>query len=311
MHLAYKCGDSDRPLNIVILSDGMTEHRESTELLQLIRQRPSRATVFAVGVGNEVNRPLLSQMADDAGGLAAFVSRGDDFERQAKSFRRKLIRPAAENLRLEIDGVEVHDVVPRQLPSLYHGLPIRVVGRYRGDSSFHITLSGEVRGKPMSIEDTLVADNQNQPEIERIWAFTRIKELLREADLAGSRSAVKDEIVSLGTGYSIASEYTSFLVLENNDEYKRWRIDRRNVQRLGRDRQSRDSLRLRLNSLKADSLARVGPIEAPRRVPSSVSINTPASTTSPTTKITPEPSSGVLLLLSLWPLLHLARKRRK
>ena len=308
MHLAYKYGEPDRPLNIVILSDGMTEQGENTELLRLIRQRPKNATVFAVGVGNEVNRPLLSQMADDAGGLAAFISRGDDFKRQAESFRRKLVRPAAANVQLAISGVNAYDVVPAKLPNLYHGLPIRVVGRYRGGSDFNVELTSDVRGKPLTIQQSLISTKTQQPEIERMWAFTRIKELVRQADLAGSRSIAKDEVVALGERYSIASEFTSFLVLENNDEYKRWKIDRLNVDRLQRDRASRDALRDRLQKLRSESLSQLGPSkEADGKPRQFEMINA-----DPIPSInTPEPSSGLMLLMTLWPLLHLARRRRR
>ena len=93
MQAAYRYGDPDRPLNVVILSDGMTKQDERAELLGLIKAKPSNARVFCIGVGNEVNRPLLKQLAEDAGGLAAFLSRGDDFKQAAKAFRRR--KPSA------------------------------------------------------------------------------------------------------------------------------------------------------------------------------------------------------------------------
>ena len=67
---------------MVLLSDGMTETGEQSELLHLIDARPSGVRVFCIGVGNEVNRPLLDQMAKQAGGLAAFVSTQDSFARR-------------------------------------------------------------------------------------------------------------------------------------------------------------------------------------------------------------------------------------
>ncbi|MCC6488171.1 MAG: VWA domain-containing protein, partial [Candidatus Hydrogenedentes bacterium] len=94
----YAQADADRPLNVVILSDGLTEQRDRPALLELIQTRPQNVRVFCVGVGNDINRPLLEQLAEDAGGLAALVSRSDDFERQARAFRRKLTRPVATNL---------------------------------------------------------------------------------------------------------------------------------------------------------------------------------------------------------------------
>ena len=76
IEMAYRYRQDDRPLNIVVLSDGMTEEREQKELLAAVAKKPAGTTVFCVGVGNEVNRPLLAQLAHEAGGLAAFVSRG-------------------------------------------------------------------------------------------------------------------------------------------------------------------------------------------------------------------------------------------
>ena len=60
---AYKYADPDRPLNVVILSDGLTEQSERRALLELIGARPRNAKVFCIGVGNDVNRPLLEQLA--------------------------------------------------------------------------------------------------------------------------------------------------------------------------------------------------------------------------------------------------------
>src|SRR5262249_17916525 len=67
---AYKYATGDRPLNVVILSDGLTEQTERSTLLQQIQARPGNTRVFCIGVGNDVNRQLLEQLAEDSGGLA-------------------------------------------------------------------------------------------------------------------------------------------------------------------------------------------------------------------------------------------------
>src|SRR5258708_7699040 len=123
---AYKFASADRPLNVVILSDGLTDQQERAVLLQQIQNRPGNTRVFCIGVGNDVNRPLLEQLAEDSGGLSAFISSGDNFERQARAFRQKLTRPFATNLELKFNGVEVSDVEPAVLPNLYFGAPVRV-----------------------------------------------------------------------------------------------------------------------------------------------------------------------------------------
>lgn len=259
--LAYGYAQADRMLNVIILSDGLTEQRERSELAGLIRERPRNARVFCIGIGNDVNRPLLDRMAGDSGGLAAFISQGDDFARQAKAFKRKLEKPAARDLRLAIEGIDVYDLEPQQLPDLYHGTPLRVYGRYKGNGEAKVRLDGTILGREISA--TAPVDfpaNGSQPAIERMWAWHRMQGLLKQADREGDRSAVIPEIVRLGEGYSIVSEYTSFLVLENDAEFKRWALERRNATRYAKDRQALDQVRRELAKLR-DKAAQAAPAE--------------------------------------------------
>lgn len=258
---AYKYATADRPLNVVILSDGLTEQSERAKLLRLISQRPGNTKVFCVGVGNDVNRPLLEQVAQESGGLAAFMSRSDDAKRQAAAFRRKLLRPVAEALQIDFGGLQVTDVEPRQIPNLYHGAPVRLYGRYRGNGEGTVKIRGSVNG--VAWEQTAAlqfpAEDAANPEIDRMWAWKRIDGLLKESDRSGSREAVIPEIVRLGEGFSIVSEYTSFLVLENDGEYQRWKIDRTNLARLSRDRAAQASRAQQLENIRAKAALDLGP----------------------------------------------------
>jgi Ca-activated chloride channel family protein len=262
---AYKYRDSDRTLNVVILSDGMTEQGEQRELLELISTRPAGSRVFCIGVGNEVNRPLLAQLARDAGGLAAFVSQGDDFQRQADGFRRKLLRPAISNVQLRIEGAAVYDAEPQKLADLFHGAPLRLYARYKNGGSARVTVLGEVQGQPFeeAVSVELPKLDEANPQIERMWAFHRVERLMDEARRAGSDTAATDEIVRLCEEYSIVSEYASFIVLENDAEYQRWKIERRNANRTDRDRGARRELQARLESLREQALAQLGPAGVP------------------------------------------------
>jgi len=271
---AYKYADPARSLNVVILSDGLTEQEERSRIVQLIKTRPASSRVFCIGIGNDVNRGLLEQLADESGGIASFISRGDDFTRQAQAFRRKLLRPVAENLKIEFGGLEFHDVEPRRLPNLYHGTPVRVYGRYKGSGNATIAITTHVAGKvtTRTVEVPFPAEDLGNPQIERMWASKRVDRLLKEADAEGQRSGVVDEIVRLGERYSIASEYTSFIVLENDAEYRRWKIDRRNALRLARDRQAQEQLAAQLDAIRQKAHTDLGP-EAAR----------PAAEATPTT----------------------------
>lgn len=283
LRAAYRYKDAARPLNVVVLSDGMTEQGERSTLLRLIGERPEGTRVFCIGVGNEVNRGLLEQLAEDAGGLAAFVSRGDSFERQAQAFRRKLVRPAATGLEIRLEGADVYDLEPRRLPNLYHGMPVRLYGRYRSAGPVKLHVQADVAGKALEqTVDLEIPEDEENPEIERMWAWHRVQQLLKDADREGSRAGVIDEIVRLGEGFSIVTEYTSFLVLENDAEYQRWQIQRRNALRVERDRRAQARVREELDRIRDKTLAGLGPVEIEKRasldpVPAAAPVRSPAT----------------------------------
>ncbi|MFW2366894.1 MAG: VIT and vWA domain-containing protein, partial [Desulforhopalus sp.] len=257
---AYRYNDPDRTLNVVILSDGMTEQSERNLLMELIRSRPSNVRVFCIGVGNEINRPLLKQMAEDAGGLAAFISKGDNFARQAQAFRRKLTHPVAANLRLEVSGIDIYDIEPKKLPNLFHGMPIRIYGRYKNGGVGQVILSADIQGRPIqsTAELKFPDSDDSNPEIERMWAYHKMRNIQDNMVSASDQPKI-DEIVRLGEAFSITSEYTSFIVLENDSEYKRWNIERRNALRINRDRQSQQKIRNDLDKLRMKIAADIGP----------------------------------------------------
>lgn len=261
LNTAYKYADPSRMLNVVILSDGLTEPGDAQTLLNLIKSRPPLSHVFSIGVGNDVNKPLLENIARQSGGMAAFLSRGDNFARQAEAFRRKLLRPVASDLKLDFGNVQVYDIEPKQLPNLFHGAPIRVYGRFKTGGAAQVTLTGKIGLAPLNTTVAMDLPKQDSanPEIERMWALHKVNRLLNEADATGSRSSAIDEVVRLGEAYSIVTEYTSFIVLENDAEYQRWHIQRRNALRIDRDRSSQRALNSELEKLRNQATNALGP----------------------------------------------------
>jgi Ca-activated chloride channel family protein len=299
---AYKYADPDRALNVVVLSDGLTEQEERRVLLDLIRSRPRNAHVFCIGVGNDVNKPLLEQLAADSGGLAAFLSPADNLSRQAKAFRRKLTRPVATDLGIDFGGLQVSDVEPKVVPNLYFGAPIRIYGRYKGNAKGDVAIRGSMNGlefKQTAKLDFPKEDLQN-PEIERMWAWKRIDGILKDADRGGPRPPqVIDEVVRLGEGYSIVTEYTSFLVLENDAEFQRWKIVRNNSLRNDRDRQAQQTVRAQFDLIRKKAMADLGPQPERKEMAMAHPVPRPPGTSSsqpqpqrPPTPPPPQQSSG-------------------
>jgi uncharacterized protein (TIGR03382 family) len=92
-----------------------------------------------------------------------------------------------------------------------------------------------------------------------MWAWRRVQRLLKDADRTGSREQAVSEVVRLGEAFAIATEYTSFLVLENDAEYRRWKIERRNLLLLARDREALDARRAAMEKLRQKVVTGLGP----------------------------------------------------
>ena len=85
-------------------------------------------------------------------------------------------------------------------------------------------LRGTVQGAPFlkTYDVELPKAATDNPEIERMWAWHRVQSLLNEERREGKKGRHVPAIVELCEGFSIPSEYASFLVLENDAEYRRW-----------------------------------------------------------------------------------------
>lgn len=264
LSLAYKYANKEKNLNIVILSDGIDQASYPKSLIDLMKTYSSslNARTFCVGVGNEINKSLLNRIAQESGGFAAFISNGDDFNKHAEIFFKKLMMPIAKNLDIKFDGVEVYDIYPKKLPDLYHGFPVRVYGRYKGSGETKINFSADFLGSKFSkkLDMNLPDFDDSNTAIERMWAFKKLDTLINELPENVTESAEINEIVRLGEAYSIVSEYTSFLVLENNEEFKRWNIERRNVLRMTRDSKAITATREKMDDLRKKSAENLGPL---------------------------------------------------
>ena len=142
----------------------------------------------------------------------------------------------------------------------------------------------------------LPATDAANPEINRLWALRRVNSLQKEADRRGDRSLVIPEIVRLGEDFSIATEYTSFIVLENDAEYQRWKIARRNLAIMSDDRQAQAARRTQLEAIRNRALSEIGPqaVALPARPAGPMQVATAPQAISPavTPTTTPPPAQS-------------------
>jgi Ca-activated chloride channel family protein len=107
-------------------------------------------------------------------------------------------------------------VYPPQLPDLFHGTQLVVLGRYDGTGKAKITLTGNV-GKEVKhfVYEVDFADKTNDDKVfvEDLWARRKVGYLLDQIRVNGEKKELKDEVILLAKRYGITTPYTSYLIV--------------------------------------------------------------------------------------------------
>jgi Ca-activated chloride channel family protein len=116
---------------------------------------------------------------------------------------------------IQLDGGAVARVYPRQMPDLFRGDQLVLVGRYRKGGAARIALTGEAAGKKQEFtyrsNFAETSPDDTNGFVARLWATRRIGEIIDDLDLHGRNQELVDELVSLSQKYGILTPYTSFL----------------------------------------------------------------------------------------------------
>jgi Ca-activated chloride channel family protein len=223
--------DPKRPRLVLFLTDGKPTIGESdTDVIvgNVAKVNTAGVRMFVFGVGEKVNTHLLDKLSGKNGGLSQYVLPGEDIETKVSSLVDKLSHPVLSNVTVEVDKLKTSMVHPRELPDLFCGDQLVVLGRYEGSGHVAIRLLGDVEGarREFVYEGDFAATNSDNSFIPRLWATRRVGYLLDAIRLQGEEKELKDEVMLLSKEYGIMTPYTSYLVLEDDKAYAQHGIAR-------------------------------------------------------------------------------------
>ena len=193
----------------------------------------AHAAFTAVTLGRSVDALTLSELARRANGFYLELKSDDSLESAAFQLGLSLQTPLfqAPVVVLPLSSQERGpggEVYPANLGALLPGQEIflhtRAPAAPTGNGPLHFKLSAQFNGATVerNYDVALPADLMADPAAGRFWARARMDHLLAQPQDENLRR----EIVELAKTWTLMSPYTSFLVLESNDEYKRYDIDR-------------------------------------------------------------------------------------
>lgn len=184
--------------------------------------KDSATRVFTFGVGHDVNTRLLDRLAEQTRACSEYVAPQQDLEVPVSRLFDKVARPALSEVEVQIEGAEVFDVYPKDLPDLFYGTELTVFGRYKKPGTALIKLKGKLAGQPVEYvyEKTFPEEAQNA-YIERLWATRKIGFLLDQLRNTPDSKELREEIIALSKRYGIVTPLTSYLVVEDRPEMTR------------------------------------------------------------------------------------------
>ncbi len=213
---------------VIYVGDGIPSTGDADPNAQADRLRRlgngASAQVHAVATSSTYEQVVLDAMAS----LGGSVRRADDDPvHAARALLAEAVRPALRDLRLTIEGARTARVYPETLANLPLGTQRIVLGRYLPTAEAQqaeVVLEGTLEGEAIAWRTPLVlpARDSGNDFLPRLWARRHLDHLLAQ----GASKKIQAQIVAFSRRFGIITPYTSFLVLESDEERERYGVER-------------------------------------------------------------------------------------
>ena len=205
---------SAAPRSVIVVTDGYVT--VENEVFQLVRRNLGNSNVFAFGIGTSVNRHLIEGIARAGQGEPFVVTKPEMAAAQAERLRKMIDAPVLTQLKARFDGLEVYDVEPATLdalPDVLGGRPVLLYGKWRGEPRGQLVLEGQAATGTHTDVVPVRAPDADASALRHLWARSRIQQLSDQEALEGG-SGQRDAITALGLHYSLLTQYTSFIAID-------------------------------------------------------------------------------------------------
>jgi Ca-activated chloride channel family protein len=204
--------DSGSSRSMVVITDGYISVEK--EAFELIRNNLNSANVFTFGIGSSVNRHLIDGMAKVSNSESFIATTKASAQYVAEGFKEYIDSPLMTQISLEAEGFEIYDVYPQTVPDVFASRPITIFGKYKGAAKGKLILTG-YQGKEKERQEFKVFNgtlSRKNQALRYLWARKKIAELDDYKKLFNDD--VKDSVIALGIQYNLATNYTSFVAVD-------------------------------------------------------------------------------------------------
>lgn len=218
--LDLRTKEEGRSFTMVFFTDGQPtigEMKPEKILKNVTEKNSTNTRIFTFGVGDDVNTALLDQLAEATKALSTYVRPAEDIETKVTSLYGKISHPVLANVKLTTsENVKLFDMYPAQLPDLFFGSQLVVIGKYSGHGAAAIKINGQVgkEAREFAYDVNFASKTTNDRDfVEHLWARRKVGFLLDQIRINGEQKELMEEMLTLAKKYGIATPYTSYLVV--------------------------------------------------------------------------------------------------
>jgi Ca-activated chloride channel family protein len=209
---------NENPKVIVFMTDGQSEAESA---MQAAKADTGDVRLFTLGLGKDVNRPLLSRLAAVKRGRFTYIEATSQIEPEVRRLATSIAKPLLVDISVEVEGAQAMRMYPRTLPDLFAEDELHVTGRLRGNGATKFLIKGKLAGKPVTYERTVnIGKSPARPWVGSLWAQSRVDHLLEEIALGNSDTPdneLKEEVLELALAYNFITPYTAFLAVPESE----------------------------------------------------------------------------------------------
>ena len=218
----FSVADTNTANIIIFFTDGdqTTGITDTDELIgyidNLITQSEKQISVFTFGIGSFTNERLLTTIANNNNGICEFLA-DNELEEIITDFYLMIRNPVLLNTEVTFSPPIINELYPGQLPNLYKGQQMVLIGRYEEAAALTATITGNAYSSSVEyvyypeLSDT---SNSQYQFLTKLWAKKKIEDLLIEYYLnlnyTDISDSIKEEIIELSINYGVISPFTSF-----------------------------------------------------------------------------------------------------
>ena len=211
--------DANRLRIVTFMTDGYVGN--DFEVLGLVKKLRGTSRWFAFGTGNSVNRFLIDGMARLGGGEAEYVLLNEDGAKVAEKFWARIGSPVLTDVRLELDGLDLVQVLPDAPSDVWAQRPLIIQARYRRPGRGRVVLHGFRQGRPyeQALDVTLPEQATEYDAVASMWARAKVDDLMGQ-DLAAVQNgsfpdALRHAVIDVALAHRLVTQFTSFVAVED------------------------------------------------------------------------------------------------